>query len=133
MEATRCRAGPRGVATRATQTDDGRAVTVEIHAPEPDPDSSHGDWRCPFRLHGALDVTGAGYGVDALQALIHATQAARKAIDDSGLSLTWMGGEAGDHGIPAIVPQMFGRAFARSIEEEIERRLAAHRPGQDGA
>ena len=116
------------IAERVLTTDDGRAVTVVIYAPEPDPASQHGDWRCAFRLTGALDADAYGHGLDALSALESSIQGARKYLDDSGLSLTWAGGEPGDHGIPSIVPQFFGRAFAKDIEDEIARRIAAHKP-----
>jgi hypothetical protein len=42
--------------------------------------------------------------------------------------LNWAGGEPGDHGVSRVVPGFFGRAFARDIEDEIDRRIAAHRP-----
>jgi hypothetical protein len=116
------------IAERALSADDGQTVTVEIYAPEPDPASSFGDWRCPFRLRGALDIDDAGHGVDSLQALLNATQGARKYLDGSGLVLTWAGGEPGVLGIPRVVPEMFGRAFAQDIEGEIDRRVTALGP-----
>lgn len=116
------------IAERAITTDDGRAVTVEIHAPEPDPASPHGDWRCAFRLTGALDADDYGHGLDGLSALVNAIQGVSKYLDDSGLVLNWVGGEPGDHGVPRIIPQSFGRAFARDIEDEIDRRIAALTP-----
>ena len=115
------------IAERMLATDDGRAVTVEIHAPEPDPDPT-GDWRCAFRLTGALDANAYGHGLDSLSALINAIQGVRKYLDDSGLSLTWVGDEPGDHGVPRVVPQFLGRQFARDIEDEIDRRIAAIKP-----
>jgi hypothetical protein len=107
--------------------DPSRTVVVTIYPPEPDPDPT-GDWQCKFRFHDALDEQHAAHGLDALQALIMATQGIRKALDDSGLTLTWAGGEPGDHGVPRIVPQFFGLAFTRELEGEIDRRIAAHKP-----
>jgi hypothetical protein len=75
-----------------------------------------------------LDARDGAHGADALQALINAIQGVRKALDDSSLALTWVGGEPGDHGVPRIVPMFFGRAFARDIEDEIDWRFAAHKP-----
>lgn len=63
-----------------------------------------------------------------MSALVNAIQGVRKYLDDSGLSLTWDGLEPRDHGVPRIVPQFFGHAFAKDIEDEIDRRLAAHKP-----
>ena len=107
--------------------DPGRTVIITIYTPtlESQP-TTH--WRCEFELRGAVNETEHGSGVDALQALVNAFQGVRKYLDDSGLSLTWAGGEPGDHGVPRIVPQFFGRDFARDIEDEIDRRLAAHKP-----
>jgi hypothetical protein len=120
---------PMVIADRVLSVDGepGRIVTVTIYAPEPDHDSGT-DWRCELRVQGALDARDTAHGVDALQALINAIQGVRSALDDSGLSLTWAGGERGDHGVPRIVPMLFGRAFARDVEDEIDRRLAAHEP-----
>ena len=107
--------------------DPSRTVVVTIYAPSPDPDPAM-DWKCDFRVHGAVDEHRGAHGLDGFQALIQAIQGVRKVLDDSGLSLTWAGGEPGDHGVPRIVPQFFGRAFARDVEDEIDRRIAAHKP-----
>lgn len=115
------------IAERVLATDDGRTVTVEVHAAELDPDPT-GDWQCLVRIHGALDARHFVHGLDALQALENALQWIRKTLDDSGLTLTWAGGEPGDHGFARSVPMFFGRSFARDIEDEIDRRVAAHKP-----
>jgi hypothetical protein len=49
---------------------EGEQVTLKmaIKAPEPDPKSASGDWRCKVKLEGLSDKTFI-YGVDALQAL----------------------------------------------------------------
>ena len=75
----------------------GRIVIVTIYEPEPDREAGEG-WLCELRLQGALRQRDRAHGRDALDALIHAIQGARKFLDDSGLSLTWAGGEPGDHG-----------------------------------
>lgn len=43
-------------------------VKIAIRAPEPDPKSAGGDWRCKVKLDGLGNKTFI-YGVDALQAL----------------------------------------------------------------
>ena len=116
------------IAERLLTTEDGRTVTIALYAPEPDPASPHGDWRCAFRLTGTLDADAYGHGLDGLSALVNAIQGVRYYLDASGLVLTWAGGEPGDHGVPRVVPQFFGRAFAKDIEDEIDRRIAAHKP-----
>lgn len=109
-------------------TNDGRRVTVEIYAPEPDPANPERDWRCRFHLTGAVEKDTYGRSLDSLGALENAIAGVRHYLDESGLVLTWAGGEPGDHGVPRFVPQFFGRAFAREIEDEIDRRIAAHKP-----
>ena len=116
------------IAERSLTTDDGRVVTISIHAPEPEPDTLHGGWRCAFRLSGAINVSRYAYGVDSFQALEIAFQGLRKYIDDSGLVLTWNGMETGDHGVPMLVLHIFGLKFTRELEAEIDRRMAAHKP-----
>jgi hypothetical protein len=81
----------------------GRLVIVMIYEPEPDREAGEG-WLCELRVQGALQQRDRAHGLDALQALIHAIESVRKLLDDSGLSLTWAGGEPGDHGVLRIEP-----------------------------
>jgi hypothetical protein len=115
------------IAERQLTTDDGRAVTIKIYVP-----THHTDpripWQCDFEIEGAIDVRQHGSGMDSFQALVNAFQGVRKYLDDSGLVLTWNGLEPGEHYVPMIVPHYFGLAFTRELEEEIDRRLAAHKP-----
>lgn len=98
-----------------------RIVTLTIGRPRPDP---AGDWICPVHVDGIGDVAQqSGRGVDALQALLNAAEAARYVIDQSGLLLTWEGGEPGDAGLPRIVPTSLGLSFARQIEAHIDRKV----------
>jgi hypothetical protein len=97
-------------AKRDLTTNDGRAVNVEIYAPEPEPMEPNREWRCRFHLTGAVEKDTYGRSIDSL---------------DSGLVLSWVGGEPGDHGVPRFVPQFLGRAFAKDIEDEIDRRIVA--------
>jgi hypothetical protein len=115
------------IAERVLTADDGRSVTVAIHVPEPDPDPT-GDWRCEVRVQGAVNDQHWVHGLDGMSALENAFQFIRKTLDDSGLVLSWAGGEPGDHGVSRVVPGFLGRAFARDIEEEIDRRMAALGP-----
>lgn len=111
----------------------GRIVAVTIYEPEPDREAGDG-WVCEFRVQGALNERDRAHGVDSLQALVNAVQGVWKTLDNSGLSLTWAGGEPGDHGIPRIVPQFLGRDFAEAMEAEIDLRVGARKPddGMEG-
>lgn len=101
--------------------DPGKTVIVRIGTPAPDP---RGDWICPVHIEGIDEsLQQCGRGIDSMQALINAFEAARHALDGSGLSLTWEGGEPGDHGFPRVVPYAFGRAFASTIEAHIDKEL----------
>jgi|GEM_PF-1500497 len=52
---------------------------LSLHAPEPDPLSEHGDYRCKVEIAGLLFEKYA-YGVDALQALCLGVESLRLAI-----------------------------------------------------
>jgi hypothetical protein len=94
-----------------------KIVRVTIGRPHPDP---RGDWICPVHVQGLGDAQQqAGFGVDAVQALLNAFEAVRYMLDESGLALTWVGGESGDPGFPKLVPSLFGLAFARKLEAQI--------------
>jgi hypothetical protein len=113
------------VVRRLSVADDpDRAVTVMIGKPHPSPD---GNWTCPFRVDG-IGITGArgtAFGIDGLQALLNAVEGARTTLAASDLSLSWEGGEPGDHGIPRTVPMYYGRAFAEGIERHIDQQVRA--------
>ena len=83
------------------------------------------EWRCRFHLTGAVEKDNYGRSIDSLGALENAIAGVRQCLDDSGLALSWVGGEPGDHGVPRFVPQFLGRAFAKDIEDEIDRRMGA--------
>lgn len=110
----------------------GKSVVLTIGKPCPDP---RGDWVCPVEVQGVGESQQLnGYGVDAVQALMNALEAARYILDQSGLTLTWPGGEPGDAGIPRLIPASFGLVFARKIEAYIDREVedfakAAERSG----
>lgn len=99
-----------------------REVVLSLGKPRPDP-KQPGRFRCSFLLLGAPNegrfrVTGA----DAIHALQLALDGARRAIDASGLPLTWVDeGEPGDLGLPLSAPIGFGLSFQRRVEQSIER------------
>lgn len=104
-----------------------REVVLTIGKPRPDPDPT-GDWMCSVLIEG---IPGSKrqriHGIDALQALQLAIEHARRALDASGLALTWMNHEPGDVGIPRIVPSGWGFDFQRRLEsymDEESKRIA---------
>lgn len=111
------------VVRRLSVADDpDKAVTVMIGKPHPSPD---GNWTCPYRVEGITGARGAAFGIDGLQALFNAVEGARTTLAASDLSLSWEGGEPGDHGIPRTVPMYYGRAFAEGIERHIDQQVRA--------
>jgi hypothetical protein len=61
-------------------------LKIAINAPEPDPKSACGDWRCKVKLAGLSDKTFI-YGVDSLQALslaIKYVETELRAFSDAG-------------------------------------------------
>jgi hypothetical protein len=100
-----------------------RTVVVSIGQPEPDPHpDSHGDWICPVYIEGIADPgPHLAHGVDSLQALLLAPELIRKILDESGLSLTWLGDEPGHLCIPrTMAAYAFGPELAREIEQYIQ-------------
>jgi hypothetical protein len=96
-----------------------RIIVVSIGIPTPDPDPA-GDWRCAFHVEG-IESGGPfdAHGVDALQAMLLAIEASRTVLDASGLTLSWMGGESNNTGIPHMIPLSLPAATRRSIERYI--------------
>jgi hypothetical protein len=95
-----------------------KVVTVRLGKPRKDP---RGDWICPYQVNG-LGRNGVqeAHGVDALQALQLALEGIRTALDRSGKSLSWTGGEPGDTGFTRSVPAFFGLDFSRRLEQLID-------------
>ncbi|HHQ4515195.1 DUF6968 family protein [Aeromonas veronii] len=61
-------------------------LKIAIKAPEPDPKSASGDWRCKVKLAGLSDKTFI-YGIDSLQALslaIKFVETELRAFSDAG-------------------------------------------------
>ncbi|MFT3770785.1 MAG: hypothetical protein QM820_35630 [Minicystis sp.] len=102
-----------------------REIIIRVGKPRRDPDPS-GDWMCPYVVEG---LPGArrryAHGIDSLQALQMAIEAARAAIIESGLACRYAGGEAGDIGIPRTIPVFggAGRDFAPRMERSLDREL----------
>jgi len=96
------------------ETSDNRdIVTVSIGKPER---RNEGEFLCPFQVVGLenSDLQYA-YGVDCFQALIMALEGIRAILEKSGKSLTWIGGQKGDHGFPGFVPSFYGLDFSRHL------------------
>lgn len=99
----------------------GATVVVILGKPRRAPGQ---DYRCSFRIEGLGDnLRQFAYGADSLQALLMAVEGARVTLERSGLQLAWLGGEPGDTGIPRMVPGLYGRAFAQSIEHHIDQEV----------
>jgi hypothetical protein len=82
------------------------------------------EWTCAFHIDGIPpDEDQQSHGVDGLQALVMAIEGIRVTLARSGRSLTWEGGEPGDHGIPQIVPHAFGLVVSRHLERLLEEEL----------
>lgn len=102
-----------------------RELVIIIGKPRRDPDPT-GDWMCAYLVEG---LPGArrryAHGIDSLQALQMAIEAARTAIQAAGLVCGYGGGEAGDIGIPRTIPTFggAGRDFAPRMERVLDREL----------
>ena len=65
-----------------------RKIVVAIHAPEPDPKSSHGDYRTLVEIDG-ITKSRYGYGVNSIQSLVLAMQLLRIHVE-SALGDGWI-------------------------------------------
>jgi hypothetical protein len=102
-----------------------REIVIKVGKPRRDPDPT-GDWMCSYFVEGLPQARRRyAHGIDSLQALQMAIEAARAAILASGLSCTYAGGEPGDMGIPRTIPTFGGAAgdFAPRIERYLDREL----------
>jgi hypothetical protein len=99
-------------------SDDSKTVKVSIGKPEK---ANENEFACPFRITGLgnSDVQ-YGRGIDCFQALIMALEGIRASLERAGNSLTWAGGQQGEHGFPRFVPSFYGVDFSRHIDELIE-------------
>jgi len=96
------------------------AVTVSIDNPIQVGD----DWACTFRIDG-MGIEEQAHGVDSLQALLLAVEGARRALQQSGRTLTWTiggqpAGETGDTGLPRQVPTIVDLAERDRIDHMID-------------
>lgn len=103
--------------------DPDREIVITIGKPRPEPDPSV--WRCSFRVDGIPNSRRwIARGVDSLQALQNAIEAARYQIKLSGLVCTWHGGEPGEIGLPRSIPTYEGSGFAERMERYVDREEA---------
>jgi hypothetical protein len=114
----------------------GREIVIVVGKPRLDPDPT-GDWRCSSLVEGLPEARRRyAHGIDSLQALQMAIEAARAAIGAAGLVCTYPGGEPGDLGIPRTIPTFggAGRDFAPRVERYLDRELKrlATRVKRDG-
>lgn len=110
------------IATRELAVEGSRRKrTVTVWQPE---QINELDWVCAYRITGMRKVQRA-IGGDALQALILALMGIREALNETPGRYTWLGGDPGDHGVPAVVPGGFGPRWDTHIERIIDRELTS--------
>ena len=96
-------------------------AVLRIGKPRKEPS---GDWYCPYEISGiGLQGVRKARGIDGLQALLMAIEAARTTLDEHESEWTWEGGEEGESGIPRLVPTFYGKEFARRMGDLIDREL----------
>jgi hypothetical protein len=122
MATTRRVANPIAVRRFSVVGQPGGEVVLTIGKPRPDPRRS-GAWMCSVLLEGVPgERRRRVHGVDAVHALQMALEYARRAIDASGLDLTWLDPHMpGDIGLPLSAPWTWGLPFQRRIERYIKR------------
>lgn len=117
------RSGPVIASRTLAHAASGRAVLLELAKPRR---VAAGEYRCDFRLRGAGPARHRrAFGVDGLQALLLAGEAARLALAPDARAFAWGDGPAGELGLSRVVPELFGRAATGRIYRGIDRLLAA--------
>jgi len=122
------------IATRKLEVSGGASGTLTVRIGRPRR-HGRGEWVCPFEVVGLGGRrSGAGHGVDSVQALIQAVEGARTQVLATGTRIV---GTFCDEpaGLPRTVPSFFGRRFALSLNRMIDRKVerfarrAARNPG----
>lgn len=106
------------IASRTLRGSDGATTELRIFAPT---EVSEQEWACQFQLGEHVQQA---FGLDGLQALFMAFEGVRAQLSRMP-PMTWVGGEPGDSGVPRMVPQAFGLAFSRHIDELLDKELEA--------
>lgn len=106
------------IATRTYQYEAGdRKLTATLYKPLR-LRSAPNDWCAEFAISGLRkEIKGRAFGIDSLQALLLAAQALRLRLEGLGVQFSWLGGEAGDSGIPRVIPNSYGLAFSERAEQ----------------
>lgn len=83
------------------------------------------DWACPIQLQGL----GGGsvqlvYGIDGLQALDLAIEAARVLLERSAERFSWLGEEG--TGIPRTIPDSLGHEFTLRLHGIVDQAIEDH-------
>lgn len=98
----------------------GREIVLILGKPRPEPDPSV--WMCSFLIEGLPSARRViARGVDSLQAVQNAINAARYRLRQSGLVLTAPGSMTGDTGLPYPIPHYEGSDFAERMERYVTR------------
>lgn len=96
-------------------------VVVRIGRPEPYPESSHGDWRCPFEIRGLdEDIIDFGFGIDTVGALQNTLRVIRLLLSRSKVPLMRELTKTNDIGFPMEAPTAYGIRFQRKLERHME-------------
>lgn len=107
-------------------------IEVALAAPEARP---QGGFACAFRIGGLGDSRAQyAFGEDSFQALMTALEAIRTTLDKPRETITWTGGQNGDHGFPGLVPSFYGLEFSDRLNKMIDAEIArfAHHASDSG-
>lgn len=83
------------------------------------------DWACSYEVKGlSRGLQGQAFGVDSVQALLMAVEAARTHVAESRIILTGVWSDV-PGGFPRLVPAAFGLEFATRVGALIDREVAS--------
>jgi hypothetical protein len=87
---------------------------------------SEQEWQGAFLVSGLADLrVRRGHGADGVQALQQALEGIRVLIRDSGIPMTWLGGNVPGAGFPRSIPLFFGPEFVARVEGLIDDEIEA--------
>lgn len=113
---------PQWIAERTfLRRDTNSQVVVRIGRPEPYPESTRGDWRCPFEIRGLdEDFLDFGFGIDTVGALQNTLRVIRLLLLRSKVPLMRELTKTNDIGFPMAAPTGYGIRFQRRLERYME-------------
>lgn len=121
------------LAERRFESPESSAPRATIRVRAPARDSRTGNYRCSVEwVHSGEKELFELWGIDSMQALQLALQAAGELVNGYKQRLRWVGSDDGYLGFPRTYPEFLPKALLRKLERMIDREIAAHTRKSEG-